>query len=53
MADLAEVCEAVEVCKAAGNDKIILMHSQSLYPTKNQDMNLNSLKVLKNIFHLS
>ena len=52
MADLAEVCEAVEVCKAAGNDKIILMHSQSLYPTKNQDMNLNSLKVLKNIFHL-
>lgn len=52
MADLAEVHEAIEVCRSANNKNIILMHCKSIYPTKNHEMNLLSLNILKNTFKL-
>ncbi len=50
MADLAEVFEAVEICKAAGNKKISLLHSRSLYPTDSTEVDILAIRSLKNIF---
>jgi sialic acid synthase SpsE len=50
MCDLADIYESLEVCKAVDNDKVIFLHTSSLYPTEPDDANLNTLKTLKNTF---
>ena len=52
MANLGEVEVAVEAIKNAGNDKIILLHCTSNYPTAYEDVNLNAMITLKNAFNL-
>lgn len=52
MCDLADIYEALEVCKAAGNDNIVLLHTSSLYPTDPEDVNLNVMKRLNRVFHV-
>ena len=52
MCDLADIYEALEVCKAAGNEDIVLLHTTSLYPTEPKDVNLNVLKTFKKVFNV-
>ncbi len=52
MCDLADIYEALEVCKATGNNDIVLLHTSSLYPTDPDDANLNTMKTLKKIFQV-
>ena len=52
MCDLADIYEAVEVCKTVGNYDLVLLHTSSLYPTEPEDSNVNSIKALKRIFNL-
>ena len=52
MCDSADIYEALVVCKAVGNNDLVLLHTSSLYPTKPNDANLNTMKTLKNIFQV-
>ena len=50
---LDEVKEAVKCIKTAGNDKIVLLHCTSRYPTPLEDVNLRVMSTLKKVFKLS
>lgn len=50
MASIDEVIEAVDVIRNEGNDKLCLFHCVSQYPTKNENANINNLKLLKDTF---
>jgi N-acetylneuraminate synthase/N,N'-diacetyllegionaminate synthase len=52
MSTLEEVKEAVEVIKRSGNDRVILLHCTSLYPTKIEDTNLLAMITLRKKFGL-
>jgi len=52
MCDLADIYEALEICKISGNNDIVLLHTSSLYPTEPDDTNLNTMKTLKKIFQV-
>lgn len=52
MCDLADVYEAVEVIRQAGNEDIVLLQCTSLYPAKPQDVNLRVMDTLRDTFHL-
>lgn len=52
MANLGEIEEAVETIKNNGNDRIILLHCISSYPTKVEDANLKAIQTLKQAFKL-
>ncbi|WP_035379031.1 N-acetylneuraminate synthase [Fervidicella metallireducens] len=52
MANLAEVECAVNSIKQEGNDKIILLHCTSNYPTDYEDVNLRAMVTLKDAFKL-
>ncbi|MEI7474094.1 MAG: N-acetylneuraminate synthase family protein [bacterium] len=41
---------AIEICKAQGNENIILLHCVSEYPTKFEKVNLKVLNTLSNMF---
>jgi len=45
-----EIKEAVKVIESAGNRKIILLHCITNYPTKVNDVNLNMMKHLMEVF---
>jgi len=47
MANIKEVNSAIQTIKKCGNNKIILMHSVSSYPTPISDVNLNVIETLK------
>lgn len=47
MANIKEVNSAIQAIKKCGNNKIILMHSVSSYPTPISDVNLNVIETLK------
>src|SRR3989344_9421173 len=46
MATLAETRKAVKTIRAAGNDKIILLHATTNYPTPPQEANLRAMQAL-------
>ena len=46
MCNLEEVKESVEVIKSEGNNKIVLLHCVTSYPTYPEDVNLNALKTM-------
>jgi N,N'-diacetyllegionaminate synthase len=50
MSNLNEIRDAIRAIKKHGNNKIILMHSISSYPTPYNDVNLKVIKNLKNEF---
>jgi N-acetylneuraminate synthase/N,N'-diacetyllegionaminate synthase len=52
MATVAEIDEAVRTLRAACNDKVILLHCTSSYPTPAEEVNLARLPVLSSTFGL-
>jgi len=51
MANRLEIKEAIRSIHKAGNKQIIILHCISQYPTKSEDVNLNSLLTLQNDFN--
>ena len=52
MSTLNEISEAIQVIKKTKNNKIILLHCMSNYPSYHSDCNLNIIKKLKDKFKL-
>lgn len=52
MADLDEIQSVVNIIKRAGNNKLVLLHCISDYPTRDEDMNLAAINLLKRMFDL-
>lgn len=50
---MKEVDDAVKVIKSTGNNKIILLHSVTQYPSPIEEANLKVLSVLKSKFNLN
>ena len=53
MASIKDVSQAIKVIKKAKNNKIILLHCMSNYPTKHYDYNLKMMIKLQNKFNLN
>ncbi|MBB6454540.1 N-acetylneuraminate synthase [Salirhabdus euzebyi] len=52
LSTIAEVDEAVRTIISAGNDKIVILHCVSIYPPKNEEVNLNNIDMLRNLYNL-
>lgn len=52
MASLSDIEDAVNVIHSAGNDDIILLHCNSLYPTPPEVVNLRAIKTMHEAFKL-
>ncbi|HLC89328.1 MAG TPA: N-acetylneuraminate synthase family protein, partial [Patescibacteria group bacterium] len=52
MSDEAEISDAVETIKQAGNEQIIVLHCVSSYPAKAQEVNLKKIPAIKNKFNV-
>lgn len=52
MADIAEIRQAVNILRQAGNDKIILLHCRSTYPAPVRDIGLKAMDKMRKIFNL-
>ena len=50
MCTLDEVRESVETIKSQNNNKIVLLHCTSCYPTHPKDANINAIKTMINSF---
>lgn len=50
IATISEVNEAVEVCRSAGNDQIVLLKCTSAYPTPFAGVNLRGMDCLRDMF---
>ncbi len=50
MSIITEIQEAVQTIYKTGNNKLALLHCTSQYPAKFEDVNLNAMITLKNIF---
>ena len=52
MANLGEIEDAINVTKSVGNEDIILLHCNSLYPTPVEIVNLKAIETMKNAFKM-
>ena len=52
MANLGEIEDAVNAIKSVGNEDIILLHCNSLYPTPVEVVNLKAMETMKNAFKM-
>lgn len=50
LSTLADIDEAVSAIKKAGNNQIILLHCVSIYPPKDDEVNLNNIDMLRNLY---
>jgi N-acetylneuraminate synthase/N,N'-diacetyllegionaminate synthase len=50
MATIAEVTEAVNAITESGNDRIVILHCVSNYPSKFEETNLKAIQTLRDIF---
>lgn len=50
MCNIADIYEAVEICKSENNEDIVLLHVTSLYPTEAADVNLKAMETLSIVF---
>lgn len=50
MATISEIDEAILTYRATGNDNLILLHCTSSYPVQPNDVNLNRIKTLRDVF---
>jgi len=50
LSSLAEIDEAVRTIENAGNNNVIILHCVSMYPPKDEDVNLNNMDMLRNNF---
>lgn len=53
MAELSEIQNAVDVMAKCGNEKLVLLHCVSDYPTNPEDLNLAMIKLMMGIFQCS
>lgn len=51
MGTLDEIKDALKAIRTTGNNKILLMHSVSAYPTPPSEANLNAIETIKKKFH--
>lgn len=51
IATLSDIEEAVNACRAVGNNQIILLKCTSAYPTPLEEVNLNTIPNLSQTFH--
>ena len=52
MSNLADIYEALEVIRRAGNDSVALMQCSAVYPANAEDVLLRNMDTLKNAFSL-
>jgi sialic acid synthase SpsE len=52
MCDLADIQAAVDAVRAAGNERITLLHCSSLYPTPFDEVNLRAMQTMATAFGL-
>ncbi len=50
LSTLSEIDKAVRTVESAGNDQIVILHCVSLYPPKDEEVNLNNIDTLRNIY---
>lgn len=50
MANLGEIEDAVNAMKSVGNEDVVLLHCNSLYPTPSEVVNLRAIETIKNSF---
>lgn len=50
LSTLAEVDEAIRTILNIGNDKIIILHCVSIYPPKDEEVNLNNIDMLRDLY---
>lgn len=50
LSTLAEVDEAIRTILNTGNDKIIILHCISIYPPKDEEVNLNNIDMLRDLY---
>ena len=50
VADLFDIKKAIQTIRSTGNNKIITLQCTSNYPTKNENINLNKIKLYKEKF---
>lgn len=52
MADIKEIRQAIDILEKAGNNKIIILHCRSIYPTPLRDINLRAINKMYKYFNL-
>lgn len=52
MTDIAEVKNSVAILKKAGNNKIIVLHCTTAYPTDDEDVNLRAMLTMRDTLKL-
>lgn len=50
LSELYEIDKAIRTIENAGNHQIIILHCVSTYPPKNEDVNLNNIDTLRNLY---
>lgn len=50
MGTIEEISRAVETIISTGNEELILLHCTALYPTDDQEVNLNNIEYLREVF---
>lgn len=50
LSSLAEIDDAISVILRTGNEKIIILHCVSIYPPKEEEVNLNNIDMLRNLY---
>lgn len=51
LSTLAEVDEAIQTILKCGNNQIILLHCVAIYPPKDEQINLNNIDALRNLYN--
>ena len=51
LSNLSEIDEAVRTIEGEGNREIVLLHCVSIYPPKDEQVNLNNIDLLRDIYH--
>jgi N-acetylneuraminate synthase/N,N'-diacetyllegionaminate synthase len=52
MSRLGEIEDAIDAARSEGNDQVVLLHCNSLYPTPPEAVNLRAMKTMSKAFHL-
>ncbi len=50
LSDLYEIDKAIRTIENTGNDQIVILHCVSIYPPKDEEVNLNNITTLQNIY---
>jgi N-acetylneuraminate synthase len=50
LSELYEIDKAIRTIENTGNDQIVILHCVSIYPPKDEEVNLNNITTLQNIY---